>query len=173
LFIAHEPFTEESHFEWLSEMVDTGKVVQYMIVSSENNLSVGSVYIMDISYTHKKDEFGIFIGSSSLCGRGIGILATKEMLRLAFEELGLHKVYLRVFADNLPAIKCYEKAGFIKERWLKDDVFIEDSFYDMLLMSALLMPPPVWYYCKIIPLFSAAFFNRIFVPLKTVTISLY
>ena len=53
----------------------------------------------------------------------------------AFEQLGLHKVFLRVFADNLRAIKSYENAGFVKEACFKDDVKIDGKYYDMVFMA--------------------------------------
>lgn len=57
------------------------------------------------------------------------------MIQYAFEELKLHRLYLRVFADNAQAISSYEKAGFIKEAYLKDDVCIDGQYRDIVLMA--------------------------------------
>jgi UDP-4-amino-4,6-dideoxy-N-acetyl-beta-L-altrosamine N-acetyltransferase len=132
-FVIRETFTEQSQKKWLSDVIARGRAVQYIILS--NNLPIGSVYIRDIDYINKKGEFGIFIGEKDFIGRGFGSLATKEMLKIAFEKLKLHRVYLRVFSDNIFAIKTYEKAGFVKEGILKDTVFIDGKFKDMLLMA--------------------------------------
>ena len=45
-------------------------------------------------------------------GKGIAAFATKEILRIAFVELGLNRVYLNVLSDNLHANRFYEKNGF-------------------------------------------------------------
>ena len=39
----------------------------------------------------------------------------KAISEVAFNQLKLTSLYLHVFAENLPAIKCYKKAGFVVE----------------------------------------------------------
>ena len=59
------------------------------------------------------------------------------MLAYAFEELKLHKVMLRVLAENARAKRSYEKAGFVQEAYLRDEVFLEGSYRDVILMAIL------------------------------------
>ena len=122
-------------------MVETGKVVQMIIVLEEGDRPIGSVYLRDIDEEHKKAEYGIFIGEPDCYQKGYGTEAAQLMCEYAFSYLGLHKVMLRVYADNERAIKSYEKAGFVKEAYLKDDVFVpikEVSMDDTDLKNALL-----------------------------------
>lgn len=134
-FIYQKLFTRQSHEQWIETMVNTGKVVQMIICLCENDAPVGSVYIRDIDTTHNKGEYGIFIGEDSARGRGIGTAAAKLMIRYAFEEQKLHRLFLRVFADNKQAMGSYEKAGFVKEAYLKDDVCIDGVYRDIVLMA--------------------------------------
>lgn len=136
-FIYQAPFTREGHLHWMHTCVETGNVVQFMICEEESHRALGSVYIRDIDRTHNKAEYGIFIGESDARGRGIGTAAAKLMLRYCFEEERLHRVYLRVFADNWQAIASYEKAGFLKEGLLREDVCIDGIYRDILWMAAL------------------------------------
>lgn len=136
-FIYQVLFTRESHENWIKTMVETGRVVQFVICLSENDIPVGSVYIRDIDRNHKKAEYGIFIGEEAARGRGVGTAAAKLMLAYCFEEEGLHRVFLRAFADNAPAIRSYEKAGFVREAYLKDDVCIHGEYRDIVLMAVL------------------------------------
>lgn len=49
---------------------------------------------------------------------------------------GLHKIFLRVFSNNISAIKAYEKAGFVYEGKAKDDILLPDGKYqDINFMS--------------------------------------
>jgi RimJ/RimL family protein N-acetyltransferase len=47
-------------------------------------------------------------------GRGIGTYALRRMIARAFDDLGAHRAYLEVVADN-PARRLYESEGFILE----------------------------------------------------------
>lgn len=134
-FIYQAPFTREGHENWIRTMVETGKAVQMMICDIAGDKPLGSVYIRDIDRQHNKAEYGIFIGEASARGRGIGTAAARLMLRYCFEEEGLHRVYLRVFAGNLQAIRSYEKAGFVREGLLKDDVRIRGEYKDIVWMA--------------------------------------
>lgn len=136
-FIYQVLFTRQSHEAWIETMIKTGKAVQMIICEKDGDRPVGSVYIRDIDTTHRKGEYGIFIGEDSARGRGIGTAAAKLMLRYAFCELMLHRLFLRVFADNAQAIASYEKAGFQREAYLKDDVCIDGCYRDIILMAAL------------------------------------
>lgn len=136
-FIYQELFTREGHEEWVRTMVNTGRVVQMMICLEQDDSPVGSVYIRDIEPLHRKAEYGIFIGEAQARGRGIGTAAAKLMLKYCFEELKLHRVFLRVYADNEQAVRSYEKAGFVREAYLRDDVYVGGRFRDIVLMGVL------------------------------------
>lgn len=134
-FIYQGLFTKESHENWIKTMVETGKVVQMMICETATNRSVGSVYVRDIDKTHNKGEYGIFIGEEMARGKGYGTATAELMIKYCFEELALHRLFLRVYADNNQAIRSYEKGGFVKEAYLRDDVFVDGRYRDIVLMG--------------------------------------
>lgn len=136
-FIYQALFTRESHENWIKTMIETGKADQFIICLKENDKPIGSVYIRDIDKVHNKAEYGIFIGEDDARGKGYGSEAAKLMLSYCFEELKLHKVFLRVYADNLGAIGSYENAGFEREAYLKDEVCIDGVYRDMVFMAKL------------------------------------
>lgn len=136
-FIYQKLFTRESHENWIKTMVETGKVVQMIIVLNDGDRPIGSVYVRDIDTEHRKAEYGIFIGEPDCLGKGYGTEAAELMAEYSFEFLGLHKLMLRVYADNERAIKSYEKAGFEKEAYLKDDVYVQGKYRDIVLMAML------------------------------------
>ena len=134
-FIYRTPLTRKAHLNWLHNRVETGEVAQFVIYDGET--AVGSVYLRDIDRNNQKCEYGIFIGDEDCRGKGIGTAAAKLALTHAFEELGLNRVYLRVFADNLGAIKSYEKAGFRYEGTFRQDVMIDGVGEDIVFMAIL------------------------------------
>ncbi|MDR3166142.1 MAG: GNAT family N-acetyltransferase, partial [Synergistaceae bacterium] len=132
-FVIHDDFTEESQLNWLENTVGAGKAIQYIILFDD--VPVGSVYINNIDHVHAKGELGIFIGDTTFRGQSIGITAINTITCIAFEELTLHRVYLRVFPENVTAVRSYEKAGFLYEGLLRDTVYTGGRYRDMIVMS--------------------------------------
>lgn len=136
-FIYQQDFTREGHEKWIRTMIDTGLAVQFMICIGEEQRPVGCVYLRDIDRIHKKAEYGIFIGEKDAWGQGYGTWAAKKMIAYAFEKEGLHKLMLRVLAENQGAIRSYEKAGFVREAYLRDEVFLEGQYKDVIYMAVI------------------------------------
>ena len=134
-FIYQAPFSIEGHMNWMHNVIETGKAVQMMICRIDNDNPIGSVYIRDIDDLHKKGEFGIFIGDDEARGKGVGTATAKLMVSYAFNQLSLHRLYLRALAENKRAIRSYEKAGFIQEGCLQDDVCINGEYKDIVWMA--------------------------------------
>ena len=61
----------------------------------------------------------------------------KEILRVAFEELNLHRVNLVVLETNKSAIECYKKVGFVEEGRMRDARKKDDKYYSLIEMSIL------------------------------------
>lgn len=133
-FIYQANISKEEHLNWLEKKVKTGKVIQFIIVEKDTDFPIGSVYLQDVDRANNKAEYGIFIGEK-VKNRGYGTLVTRCVLKYAFEELNLHRVYLRVYEDNERAITCYEKAGFIREAMLRDDVYVNKQYRNIVLMG--------------------------------------
>jgi len=136
-FVFQESLTADMHQHWLDHQVKTGKVEQFIIVDSDSGRDIGSVYLRDIDRTHRKAEFGIYIGEDYARDKGYGTEATKLILRYAFDKMNLNRVFLRVFASNKQAIRSYEKCGFIREGTFRQDVMINGKGADMVFMSVL------------------------------------
>ena len=136
-FLYRGKFTEEIHKHWLETKVDTGEVVQFIIEQEENGtqVPVGSVYLRDIDTENSCAEFGIFIGEESALGKGIGTESAKVMLDFAHNQLGLHRVFLRLLADNISAYKAYRKAGYVAEGIFRDMKKIDGKYKDIMFLS--------------------------------------
>ena len=133
-----EPITEERHRQWLREMVLSGKCDQFIIVDKAQNRPVGTVFLKEIDREHLRAEYAIFIGEETARGRGIGSEAARLMTDYGFQQLGLNRIYLYVFASNVRAIASYRSAGFREEGRLRENYRCKDgSFADVLMMSLL------------------------------------
>ena len=129
--------TPEQHINWLNNYVYKGKCYQYIItvILCGKSYDIGTIFLKNIDKGNNKAEYGIFIGEQNFCGKGYAKLASELILKIAFEELLLNRVYLSVMFDNMAAIKTYKKVGFVQEGILKEDFFRENKFIDILIMG--------------------------------------
>ncbi|MCG8595200.1 MAG: GNAT family N-acetyltransferase [Kiloniellales bacterium] len=70
-------------------------------------------------------------------GRGQGSALLRAVTRLVFDELGAHRFWLGVYADNARARAAYRGLGFVEEGTLRDGALRADGFVSLVLMSIL------------------------------------
>jgi UDP-4-amino-4,6-dideoxy-N-acetyl-beta-L-altrosamine N-acetyltransferase len=103
----------------------------------EGDRLVGSCQLHSIHPVHRSAELQIRIGADDARGRGVGSEAVSQLVRFGFDELGLHRICLQVFATNDRAIRLYERAGFRREGVLREAASIDGAWIDVLLMALL------------------------------------
>mgnify|MGYP001266305344 CR=1 FL=1 len=96
---------------------------------------VGVCRLMFIDFESRICELGIYIGNKSFRGRGIGEKAILLLLNIAFRDLKLRKVFLKVNNSNKPAVNLYKKIGFTIEGVLKEHYKSEKGYEDINYMS--------------------------------------
>jgi RimJ/RimL family protein N-acetyltransferase len=80
---------------------------------------------------------GIAIGEKDCWGKGYGTAALREVLRVAFAEMKLHRVYLHAFPGNARGMRCYEKCGFRREGLLVQAHWKRGRWLDVIPMAIL------------------------------------
>ena len=116
--------TKESVIAFIKAAVmqkKAGITYHYAIVNN-NDEYIGTISLKNIEKI-KGAEYAIS-KRRTFQGKGIATLATKEILRVAFVELGLNRVYLNVLSDNLHANRFYEKNRFRYEGESLDCIMI-------------------------------------------------
>ncbi len=79
----------------------------------------------------------VLVGEPSLRRKGIGFQMVRKLLQIGFEEMRLHRIDLVVFDFNEAAIRCYEKAGFVKEGRLRESRRIGSEYWSLYQLSFL------------------------------------
>jgi RimJ/RimL family protein N-acetyltransferase len=110
----------------------------YRVVESSSNRIIGHAEINRIDSKNKSARLcRILIADESDRNKGYGRLIIKELLKIGFDKLKLHRIDLGVFDFNESAIKCYEHCGFKKEGLLRDSFVIGNEFHSVYNMSIL------------------------------------
>lgn len=103
-----------------------GKSIHYAI-ADEKDEYLGTISLKDIDLSAGKAEYAISLRKKAQ-GRGIAAAATKRLLRMAFEEFKLERVYLNVLSENTRAIKLYEKCGFVYEGAFRKHLYLKGGY---------------------------------------------
>ncbi len=104
-------------------------------ISFKNNI-IGDIELDQITWRSGDAELRIRIGEQALWDRGLGTDAITCLLVHAFMHMNLNRIYLKVYVDNLRAIRCYQKVGFRKEGRLRRNN-PEVAFREIILMRVL------------------------------------
>ncbi|WP_324717769.1 GNAT family N-acetyltransferase [Carboxydochorda subterranea] len=127
------PTTLEATLEWL-EQGRKDRYRQLFIIEGPDGKPIGDIDLHHIAWRSGEAELRIRIGLPRLWNQGLGTDAVRALLRYAFSDRHLRRIYLRVLRSNPRAIRCYEKSGFRKEGRMQ--VVEEDGSVDELLLMS-------------------------------------
>ncbi|WP_137652166.1 GNAT family N-acetyltransferase [Bifidobacterium moukalabense] len=97
----------------------------YAVCLKEDGKAIGAIELKLNGHTDMTDqddecEMGYWLGKP-FWGRGIMPEAVKEMLRHAFEDCGMRKVWIGYYEGNIKSKRVQEKCGF-KYQWRSENV---------------------------------------------------
>ena len=122
---------------WYLNLIEDSKNYTTGIFLDKSDKLIGYAGICDISKTNKSGEYFIFIGDRSQWGKGLGTIATNEIIKYGFHRLNLNRIMLTVSEPNKGGVRAYEKVGFKFEGRLRKACYRDGKFHDKIIMSIL------------------------------------
>jgi RimJ/RimL family protein N-acetyltransferase len=108
----------------------------FSIVLADTDQLIGHAVLHGANHPTRIATYAVIIGPDHI-GQGHGTDATRLMVRYGFQELGVHKIELRVWSYNQRALRSYTKAGFVREGVRRAAAFHAGVFHDEVLMGIL------------------------------------
>ncbi len=134
------PLTVES-LEWYIDDTNVPQVSDafiYKAVDTETGVTVGHISLGGLSWKNRSARISrVLVGNTDEHRKGICQEMTKAVLKIGFEELGLHKISLGVYENNKAALQCYQKSGFSIEGVSRDILWFNGGFLSMIEMGIL------------------------------------
>ncbi|EPC02347.1 hypothetical protein L861_15025 [Litchfieldella anticariensis FP35 = DSM 16096] len=96
---------------------------------------VGFFILAGLSSPHRSLELRRVVAAEK--GIGFGRRIVREVKRLAFTELGMHRLWLDVKVDNGRARQLYRSEGFIEEGMLRECLEGPSGYESLVVMSML------------------------------------
>lgn len=106
------------------------------VVDRASGEFVGEVVLNEWDRQNRSCAFRTVLGPNGR-DRGLGTEATTLIVGYGFEQLGLHRISLFVYAFNARARRVYEKVGFVAEGVERERLRQEGAWFDAIRMSIL------------------------------------
>lgn len=135
-FLLTAPLTGVEEMElWYED--HRGSSDRLLAILDPEGRTVGYCGITRLEWEDRRCNLWIIIGERDAWDRGYGTDTVRTMLRHLFGELGLHRVYLTVDEDNVRAIRCYERCGFVREGTARRARFKDGDYRNDVTMAVL------------------------------------
>lgn len=125
----------ESNNKFFADNIVTGKYKQFIVERMEENSGVAfypiaTVYLKDLDYGNKRCELCVFTSNDSEWIEESQSIAIKMLIKKAFQEYGMHKVYTYAFYKYNDEVELLKNAGFSIEAILKEEAKNQDGEYE-------------------------------------------
>lgn len=135
-FYEFTPTSQYSNEIWVQNTLKKQSEINFVVEDNKSKNSIGIISLINIDYRNQKCEMGrVLIGDKKFRGKGIGLDIGTLLVNYAFNHLNMRKIYCEVFADNTAALSLYKKLGFVEEGLLKEHIYKNGQFKDIIVMA--------------------------------------
>lgn len=110
--------------------------IRLAAVLRESGVVVGDISLWRTSREHATCELGYVLHPGHY-GHGYATEAGAALLRLGFEDLGMHRIVATADARNLASIRVMQRLGMRPEAHLRENEFIKGEWTDEVIYAML------------------------------------
>lgn len=129
------PKTRHTLIEYVKSINESPKHVFFAVIEKKTGKYIGNAKLGPIDWINRTAVYGRMIGEKSALRKGYGTEMSALLLHYAFMIINLNKVTAGVLADNKGSIKSNEKNGLYIEGKLKDQIYNNGIYKDVLMMG--------------------------------------
>ncbi|GAA0972145.1 GNAT family protein [Acrocarpospora macrocephala] len=118
------------------ELTDAGQVLCLAVFERETGALAGEVVLFWQSREHRQGEIG-YIFNPAFHGKGYATEASREMLRLGFDDLELHRIAARCDGRNTASTKVMGRLGMREEAHLIENEMVKGEWTDEIVYAML------------------------------------
>ena len=127
------PMTLEQAQTWVQRI---SSQTHAWIIEHQSKL-LGEIRLDNLNADDSCASMAVAIVDHTKLGQGLGRESIKACLKIAFEDLNLHRVSIRVLASNKRAIRCYESCGFQVEGLEREAAMTDWGWESDMIMGIL------------------------------------
>lgn len=122
----------QDHINFINSLKENDRNYYWLVKMEEKY--IGVISLSRIDFKHRNAYLGIY-ANPFLVSRGKGKLLIKCIKKLAFDYANLHTLKIEVMDTNEKAINFYKKVGFSDEGRLKEFLYRNGNWHDMVVMG--------------------------------------
>ncbi len=123
--------------KWVEERIFDKVNVSCAICLKETDEFIGCVFLNSIDQLNRSGHCPTFIGAREHWGKGYATEARMLILRHAFYDKGLQRIWAHVHEDNAGSLRMHKKCGYKIEGILRRASFVNGQFKNFVVLSIL------------------------------------
>lgn len=123
-------YTKEMAIEFIKSVQNNPAREVYAVYY--NNTHIGNISLQNIDKKNHCVEIAYLFGEKEYWGKGFATEASQALIKRAFEDLKMHRIYFGTHIENIGMQKVGEKLGFQKEGIFKEALFKNGKYSDIV-----------------------------------------
>ena len=123
--------------KWVEEKIFDKENVSCAICLKETDEFIGCVFLNSIDRLNRSGHCPTFIGEKEQWGKGYATDARILILKHAFYDKGLERIWAHVHEDNTGSLRMLEKSNFKKEGILRRASYVNGGYKNFVVLSIL------------------------------------
>lgn len=129
------PVSLEMQMQWYEKQKNDLRNLRYIIEADGER--IGLATIKNIDWKNRTASHGIKLANINMRGKGYGKDTVFTIMKYAFEELQLNRLYGSILEYNEPSRRLYEKCGWSIEGIARQSVFKDNQYHNEIMVSIL------------------------------------
>lgn len=121
-----------------NQVINDPATIMYSIKNMDDEL-IGCCGLAYINWVQRNADLSLYIGWKNcyIDDEGFAEESTILLLKYAFNELNLHKIWTEIYEFDSKKLKLYKKLNFKIDAQLRDNYFYDGKYWDSYILSIL------------------------------------
>ena len=131
----YKDYNKYEQEKWFESQIQNKSSIR-LIIEVEGE-KIGLVTITDIDWKNRKACNGIKLYGKNVRKKGYGTDTINTIMKYAFEELQLNKLYSVILENNIASLNLYKKCGWKIDGILREEKFKGNRYVNEIAISIL------------------------------------
>lgn len=124
---------------WYEAITNSLNDFMFVIVRLRDNKLIGTCGLIYINWIIRSSDISFYIGleKTYIDTKGYADEALKLLMKYAFGELNMNKIWTELYEFDVKKIKFFEKYNFKKDALLRDNCYKEGRYWNSYIYSIL------------------------------------